>query len=317
MGHIYTIRKPGAEVGHISAPAITADEIRNSRDIAEDAKDKCIEMLPYINRKVHRLFTHETSKLAKSNKENPNLKFMILYLAPHNQVSERSVCPMAKANGCFIDCLGHKARLGMPTGKRAQYKRTVLMLLRPMLFRALIVSEIQNQRRTVKDQDFRIRMNGTSDLSWNWLYSMFPTIPFYGYTKVARVLYAAEPNANVSITFSASNKTEGLYRQTVRMIQRGHNVAFALNTKQLKGEWKVPAWFADADKNDDRTADKPNTVWGGALLSLVSKGSHKKTRARIEALDNDFFWNRAGLERIEKDLKEWTMKPHFTTAGAI
>ena len=116
-----------------------------------------------------------------------------------------------------------------------------------------------------------IRLNGTSDLSWEKysvmgaenIFALFPQIQFYDYTKVLGRKVAHLPNYH--LTFSAADGNDA---DVAKAIAQGMNVAMVFD--------KLPETYmgktvVDADEDDLRFLDPK-----GVIMGLKAKGRAKK-----------------------------------------
>ena len=222
-----------------------------------------------------KLFTKGTSnpKIAKSDKRS-GLETLILHLAPF-KLSGFNVCSSASI-GCIAACLNTAGRGQMTAVQIARIARTKMWFEQRDTFKAQIVAELQAFVRRCDKLGNRgaVRMNGTSDLLWEkqWpeLFTMFPGIQFYDYTKhVKRCLggYSLPSNYHLTFSRSESNQTDCL-----RVLSEGrHNVAVVFDGKDFPTSWQgFPTYSADDD--DLRFLDPP----GGHVGALYAKGKGKR-----------------------------------------
>jgi len=180
--------------------------------------------------------------------------------------------------------------LGMTQQQSAATKRTILWLLRPALFEARILAEVDRaERRAVKTGvPALFRLNGTSDIDFGHIIRQRPASGFYDYTKVlARIRNNTLPNYH--LTFSGSMYSLQSRAALGKAARRGYHIAMAYNSREL------PEGFVSFDKNDLRPLDKQQGVLGW----LSRKGSNKAERAREGAAS--FFVtdsNRAAFDDI-------------------
>ncbi len=116
------------------------------------------------------------------------------------------------------------------------------------------------------------RLNGTSDLAWEKyatpygaknIFSQFPTLQFYDYTKILGRKTADIPNYH--LTFSAADGNDA---DVARAIEQGMNVAVVFD--KLPETYMGKTVF-NADDTDLRFLDPK-----GVVLGLKAKGRAKK-----------------------------------------
>tara|TARA_R100000388_G_scaffold5321_1_gene5536 strand:+ start:72 stop:593 length:522 start_codon:yes stop_codon:yes gene_type:complete len=148
--------------------------------------------------------------------------------------------------------------------------------------------------------NYCVRLNGTSDIDWSDLIQSLPNIQFYDYSKV---LHRVVRNtlSNYHLTFSASLSSVKTIRQLKTATELGLNIAISFNTKECKGEFKIPdtiqlfgktVKLADFDDTDLRFLDED-----GAIGKLTRKGSTKLERLREQG-DLNFFADPNNLQLV-------------------
>ena len=230
---------------------------------------------------------------SKKTEKGSKLKVVtaILYLFPHNAISATTICAGAVLNGCHEGCLYQSGQLGMPVGRDAMAKRTVLWCLFREAFELQLIFEILKLHDKHGDA-LAIRLNGTSDIDWNQVITALPQVRFYDYSKIyARVLKNKLPNYH--LTYSGSAFSAKSRQITARAIDAGMNVALAFNTKQLSGEMRIPNTLTSFDDTDARFLDAPGTIG-----SLTRKGSSRAQRA-AEDTGASFFYNGASFTALQ------------------
>jgi len=231
---------------------------------------------PYMDKDLPLLGFNSSTKIAKGKKLN--YKTGILYLKPADSVSIKTICSHAKKAGCDEDCLEASGRLAMANGQLAMYRRTIALLRDSEAFEGQLIKEIKKN----KTDKYAIRLNGTSDLDWSRVIKALPDVQFYDYSKnLKRVIENDLPNYH--LTYSASFNNLRCIKDTIKAIKLGLNTAIAFNTKEAKGEFKIPKTIeiedssiplVSFDDTDLRFLDED-----GAVGSLTRKGSTKEQRA--------------------------------------
>ena len=268
---------------------ITAQDIVSSTQLQPTAAQWAYENLEYLNKPM-RLFG-SSQKVEKGADKRDTY---ILYLQPADKVALRTLCTAAASAGCKNPCLISSGQLGMSTGQRAATKRTILMLLRPLWFKAQLLSEIDKaERRALKTGiPALFRLNGTSDLDFSHIIVERPHSAFYDYTKVlGRVRGNTLPNYH--LTYSASMYSKQSMAAFRKAVARQYNIAVAFNTKGLQSDdVYIPTEMASFDDTDLRPLDAQGTIG-----YLKRKGSNKAERAQEGA--QSFFVTSANVHTFQ------------------
>ena len=196
----------------------------------------------------------------------------ILYLAPA-KLSGFEVCPK-RSEGCTASCLYSAGMGAFSNVQKARIQKTLFYFGDRPKFLELIKEDIKKlQKQAKKDgQKLAIRLNGTSDLNWmqHDVFSSFPDVQFYDYTKVFNRLTKEIPS-NYHLTFSKSENNDS---ECIQALKLGFNVAVVFDTK--KGEALPASWNGfpvyDGDDTDTRFLDPK----GGFVIGLRAKGQAKK-----------------------------------------
>jgi hypothetical protein len=180
---------------------------------------------------VNRLLTggkRGNPKLGKSDASDLGYLSVGLTLAPA-RISGHNVCPKSSA-GCRAGCLMFAGRAGLwpRTIHPARIARTQLYFqdrarFMDMLRRELTLARGQAERA---GKTLAVRLNLLSDIAWERkhpdLFTTFPDVQFYDYTKEFRRLAAGTLPANYYLTFSRSETNE---RDCANALDLGYNVA--------------------------------------------------------------------------------------------
>ena len=232
------------------------------------------------------LITRDNPKIIKG--AGQNVLSGILHLAPFN-LSGWNVCPWA--DGCEIGCLNTAGRGGIIKKgettnpiQEARIRRTKAFFADRKAFMALLALEIRNLAILAEKNGMAaaMRLNGTSDLRFHLLapdlFSLFPTVAFYDYTKdadKARAFAADELPSNYHVTFSRSAKNE---TTALQILASGVNVAAVFSTKvgqELPTTWKGFT-VIDGDLSDLRYRDGKDENRRAVVVGLRAKGKAKK-----------------------------------------
>lgn len=199
----------------------------------------------------------------------------ILYLAPARQAGRGEVCPH-RSEGCTLSCLYTAGRGKMGNVKSARIRKTQLFFDRFSAFKEALIADITAfvAYCTKQGKTPCVRLNGTSDISWERLgvFTQFPSVQFYDYTKSPiRALQFAKGvlPTNYHLTFSRSECNEA---QAVDVLANGGNVAVVFSSVLPKLWNGFPV--VDGDKSDLRFLDSRNVVVG-----LKAKGEAKKDKS--------------------------------------
>ena len=198
----------------------------------------------------------------------------ILHLAPAD-LSGRETCPKRTA-GCTAACLNTAGRGGMfKRGEntnmiqKARIRKTEYFFNDREAFMDDLVGDIMRAVNYARKKGLIpvFRLNGTSDLSWEKyptrygaenIFTQFPTLQFYDYTKVLGRKVKHLPNYH--LTFS---KADGNDSDVAEALMQGMSVVAVYD--------KIPEGVPSADETDLRFLDPK-----GIMLGLKAKGRAKK-----------------------------------------
>ena len=224
-------------------------------------------------------------KTLKGMKEGYNT--FILHLAPAS-LSGYNTCPKA-TEGCKTACLNTAGRGGMfkkgestNVIQKARIRKTKMFFENRAEFMADLVKDIE---LAIKQSEKKglipvFRLNGTSDLSFEKyevirngklyrnIFTAFPDVQFYDYTKILGRKIANIPN--YSLTFSAA---DGNDNDVVKAITQGYNIATVFGIKKTlpmpDSYLGLPVF--NGDESDLRFLDPK-----GVVVGLYAKGKAKK-----------------------------------------
>tara|TARA_R110000824_G_scaffold11428_2_gene49856 strand:+ start:134 stop:970 length:837 start_codon:yes stop_codon:yes gene_type:complete len=259
---------------------ITKQEIQNSNQLQQTAKDWACANLEYLNKSMKILGTS-----IKVQKGADKFNTYIVYLQPANKVAVKTLCDGAEASGCKRDCLISSGQLGMTLGQAATTKKTILYLLRNAWFNWQLLIEIDDAERKAKRTGIPalFRLNGTSDIDFGYIVAERPDSMFYDYTKILSRL-RKNILSNYDLTFSGSMYTKQSKNALRKAVQRKHRIAVAFNTKSLKDdELQLPVDMLSFDKTDLRHLDS------NSIGHLKRKGSNKEQRRQENKVYDSFF----------------------------
>lgn len=223
------------------------------------------------------LLTTKNKKLLKG--ENFGYRTYGLSLAPFTQNSQgKNVCPMA-STGCAAACLFTSGHGSMSTVKKGRINKTEFFLADRQKFLEKLYVEIATIefKHNIEGTKFAIRLNVTSDISWEKfkikdnknIFELFPNVQFYDYTK-NHLRFKNELPANYHLTFSRSETNHDM---AMALLAKGVNVSIVFD--------KVPANFEgynviDGDQNDLRFLDDKKVIVGLKYKKLTGKGADNK-----------------------------------------
>ena len=194
----------------------------------------------------------------------------ILYLAPSNQ-SGFNVCPQA-SKGCKKACLYTAGHGAYDSVKQGRINKTLWYIQERKTFLDKLRKEINAFIKKAKSKGLVpcIRLNGTSDISWEntGLIDEFKSIQWYDYTKVYKralkfVNGTLPKNYHITYSLNEDNK-----KQAFDILKKGGNISVVFRKSLPKKfmSYKV----VNADINDLRFLDPHNSIAG-----LVAKGKAK------------------------------------------
>jgi len=197
----------------------------------------------------------------------------ILHLAPA-RLSGKEVCPKRTA-GCTAACLNTAGRGGMfkrgettNVIQQARVRKTKMFFDQREAFMAALVADINKAVKMSAKLGLTpaIRLNGTSDLSWEKyeaahgknIFELFDYVQFYDYTKVLG--RKVKHLKNYHLTFSAADGNDS---DVAEALLQGMNVTVVYD--------KIPEGTYSADEDDLRFLDGQV-----GIIGLKAKGRARK-----------------------------------------
>lgn len=234
--------------------------------------------------------------------EKMGITTYIMYLAPYNQNSKGiNLCSHATI-GCATACLFGSGSARFTRVQNGKTNKTEYFINDRVGFLNQLVNEIENIVRlhndiegdkkitrtgNVKYKKFAIRLNGTSDISFEKfkikegknIFELFPNVQFYDYTKNHLRFERIANLPNYHLTFSRSETND---EKSEMLLSLGFNVAYVFD--------KVPSTYKgykviDGDENDIRFMDEKNVIVGLKYKRLTGKGGAEKN---INAKEGEF-----------------------------
>jgi hypothetical protein len=232
-----------------------------------------------------KLLSTGNPKILKGLKQGFNT--YIMHLAPAN-LSGYETCPKRTA-GCTAACLNTAGRGGMfkkgentNAIQKARIRKTKMFFENRIEFFTQLVKDIELgiKQSAKKDLVPVFRLNGTSDLSFEKyevirngklfrnIFSAFPEVQFYDYTKVLG--RKVNEISNYHLTFSAA---DGNDIDVTKAVAQGYNVAVVFGIKKTlpMPEDYVGMPVFNGDDSDLRFLDPK-----GVVVGLYAKGKAKK-----------------------------------------
>jgi hypothetical protein len=211
------------------------------------------------------------AKTVKSDNAGTEYLTAILYLAPYTTAGGLNVCPKS-SEGCRAACLFPAGRGVFFNVQNARVKKTKWYFEDRRGFLSQLATDIHKFVKRCNKLGKRpaIRLNGTSDILWEktGIFSLFPEVQFYDYTKIAQRFYWQRPS-NYHLTFSLH---ENNLKDAEKILENNlGNVAVV-----FKGQ--IPAQFlnrevVNGDETDLRFLDK-----SGVIVGLTAKGKARKDK---------------------------------------
>jgi hypothetical protein len=207
----------------------------------------------------------------------------ILHLAPAD-LSGFNTCPKATA-GCKAACLNTAGRGGMfkkgettNAIQKARIRKTKMFYEQRQDFMLTLKKDIELAIKQSKKLGLIpvIRLNGTSDLSWEKydmipgqnVFECFPDIQFYDYTKVLG--RKVKGIANYNLTFSAADGNDA---DVYSAIAQGYNVATVFGIKKTD---PMPESYNGLPVSNGEESDLRFLDPKGVVVGLYAKGKAKK-----------------------------------------
>lgn len=244
------------------------------------------------------------TKLEKTRKSE---KVIIgsLSLRPSHKVTDANgkvllnTCPWA-TKGCSDVCVLEKAGCNVYSNvKRQRDLKSEFLAYQPDAFVAILKQDLKRlivmrdnlaKKTKKKKQRIFVRLNTASDIQWEKypdIFSEFPEIEFYDYTKGIHRLNAKLPK-NYHLTYSWNEDSNAGKVQD--LLENGFNVAMVVSAKYWHGKMEeIPATLpiggesyrvVDGDKHDIR---HPDWDGKGAIVALRSKGGQHNLAKGIKS----------------------------------
>jgi len=201
----------------------------------------------------------------------------VLHLAPY-KLSSRNVCPSASPE-CIKACLNTAGRGQQNNVQAARLRKTEYFHKNRSGFLWQLSNEIEILKKRSKKAGYKfaVRLNGTSDLSFErfkhldgqTLMDAHPDVQFYDYTKVYNRLTRDINNYYIMFSYSGTNKV-----YCMEALHRGYNVAVVFGQTLPTRFWRHKVF--DGDNHDLRFNDP-----GHRIIGLRAKG-------RARRMQNEF-----------------------------
>jgi hypothetical protein len=224
--------------------------------------------------KVKKLLSYNNFKIKKAIKKG--YETAILHLAPYN-LSGLNVCPLA-SKGCIKSCLNTSGMGAFSSTQNSRINRTNYFRYDRQKFLNQLNHEIKLgvKRAHKKGLKFAVRLNGTSDLSFEKfkvqdnknLMELNPNVPFYDYTK-NYLRFKNKLPENYHITFSKSESNNKIVNDLIKNKKINIAVVFKKLPKKYLGRKVI-----NGDETDLRFLDPKNSIIG-----LIAKGKAKHDKS--------------------------------------
>ncbi len=225
--------------------------------------------MKYKYKEKKQLLSSSTFKMTKSSK----FKYLseILHLAP-SKIGGVNIC--ANASPVCIDlCLNTSGRGQMTSVQKSRLNKKFYFLADRLKFLNHLDREIKlsYERAKRKKLKYSIRLNGTSDISWEntGIIDEYKNLIWYDYTKVykrALKFVNGQLPKNYHLTYSLNEDNK---KQAFDILKKGGNISavFRKDLPRKFNGYKV----INADDSDLRFLDGHNIIAG-----LVAKGKARK-----------------------------------------
>jgi hypothetical protein len=203
----------------------------------------------------------------------------ILYLSP-SDLSGVNICPSASA-GCRAACLNGAGR-GLFDGVQLPRLRKTLYFIK---FRTEFINHIDAEISSIcnknKGKKIIVRLNGTSDLAWEYfkirdgknIFELYPNVTFYDYTKVFSRLERVRLIKNYHVTFSANELN---WSDCIKALNLGINIATVFRDAELPLTYQGYKVIS-GDAHDFRFLDPRESV--GVIVGLKAKGPARRDKS--------------------------------------
>lgn len=198
----------------------------------------------------------------------------ILYLAP-STVSKWNTCPMAKIAQCEKACLYTAGRGAMNSVQKARIRKTEMLFDNTYSFMLQLAEDITKLVAKAKKLGLTplVRLNGTSDIRWENIgigdvkniFTMFPEVQFYDYTKAAN---RKDLPSNYDLTFSYSG-VEGFQPFVQKALLNNMRMAVVFRKEQDIPQSFMGIPVVSGDNSDVRHLDDK------VIVGLYAKGKAK------------------------------------------
>lgn len=212
------------------------------------------------------------TKLRKSDKSGKGYLTAGLSLSPANE-SGYEVCA-SRSPGCTQACLFTAGYGVYESVKLARIAKTRYFFQEREAFLAQLKAELVKHAKRAQKKGLRlaVRLNVVSDIPWEAicpsLFSDFPDIQFYDYTKHAKRMVSKLP-VNYHLTFSRSEINDSVCKEVCEQSPQA-NIAVVFSSKVLPTTWNGIS-VVNGDETDLRFLDPP-----GSIIGLYAKGRGRK-----------------------------------------
>jgi hypothetical protein len=200
----------------------------------------------------------------------------ILYLTPDD-----TLCPLAKLAGCMEGCLYTSGRGAFNSVQQARKSKTKFWYSEQKSFLFSLCADIWTLRAKAQrnKQKLLVRLNGTSDITWEnyevipdrTIFSLFPDVQFYDYTKHPSRNLEGKTVGNYDLTYSFSSITPKPISIKGLTNPDNSRVAVVFQKKE-----DIPQSFRSWDVIDGDDTDVRHIEPKNVVVALYAKGKAKK-----------------------------------------
>ena len=208
----------------------------------------------------------------------------IFYGTPYNG-SGLNMCSMAVIAQCHMACLFTAGRGAMLNVFMSRLRKTLCLQQFPAKFKEILIKDIRKLERKAKRLGMvpMVRPNGTTDIRWEIffpeLFTMFPNVQFYDYTKIANRNVDHIPNYDLTFSYSGVKEYQPFVQQA---IDNGLRIAVVFKHKD-----RIPTQFLGMDCVDGDNSDIRPYDPHGVVVALYAKGKARNDTSGF-VVDNTF-----------------------------
>jgi hypothetical protein len=208
----------------------------------------------------------------------------IMYLYPNEKLCPNAInakCSAWLHGACLVNAGSAMMYKKINEGRQ---RKTNMFLNQKELFMNLLISDIEKLIRKAKKDNLipNIRLNGTSDIAWEYIkhndktiFEIFPDIQFYDYTKLSYRLNHKIPNYDLTFSYSSANDYDKEVKRAIKFNSRMSVVFYPSIPNEFMGKKVI-----DGDSNDLRFLEEQNIIVGLKYKGKLS-GINSEFVARV------------------------------------